>query len=355
MRLRMRWRWQPEASDSGRAMPRVIVAAALAALGLAVLAMAVNVYAIFTSGVTVTPNDFASDTLDTAAGLTATGTGPINLSWTATVDTYASGHRVFRSTSAGGPYTQITEVTPRTTTTYTDNPAAGTYYYVLRAFDGNWESANGNEASATDTGGGAGIAFDAASVATAETATLTWSHTVGAGGVNRIIIVGVSAALEGGVVTGVTYAGQPLTQIGGQTDIDGITRVELWYKVAPPTGANDVVVSLSVSAGVVGGATSWTGVDQTTPLGTAAFTSSESSLATVDVSSAVGEVVVDVVSTEAAAVTVGPGQAQRWNLFPGTVVGGGSSEPGAAPTVTMSWTSTTAFWAIGGVSMKPAP
>jgi hypothetical protein len=40
-------------------------------------------------------------------------------------------------------------VTPRTTTTYTDNPADGIYYYVARAFHQNWESVNGNEASAT--------------------------------------------------------------------------------------------------------------------------------------------------------------------------------------------------------------
>ncbi len=121
------------------------------ALGLLILATAVSVYAIFTGSTSVTPNDFATDTLDPSSGLGATGGASIDLSWTATPDTYGSGHRVLRATTTGGPYTQIAEVTPRTTTDYTDSPADGTYYYVVRAFHQNWESVNSNEASATKT------------------------------------------------------------------------------------------------------------------------------------------------------------------------------------------------------------
>jgi len=57
---------------------------------------------------------FTTDSLDPATGLSATGGATIGLSWTATADTYASGHRIFRSTTAGGPYSLIAEVTPRT-------------------------------------------------------------------------------------------------------------------------------------------------------------------------------------------------------------------------------------------------
>ncbi|GAF84577.1 unnamed protein product, partial [marine sediment metagenome] len=149
MRRRMRWRWLPPARDSGQAMPRFIVATALAALGLVMLATAVSVYAIWTNSFDNTANDFASDTLEPPTGLGATGGASVDLNWTATADTYASGHRVLRGTDSGGPYSQIAEVTPRTTTTYPDSPADGTYYYVARAFYQNWESVNGNEASAT--------------------------------------------------------------------------------------------------------------------------------------------------------------------------------------------------------------
>lgn len=140
----------PEWRESGRALPNLILAAALVALGLLFTAMAVSVYAIFTASTSVTDNDFASDTLQPPSGLTApVSGGDVNLSWTATADTYASGHSVLRGTASGGPYSQIAEVTPRTTTTYTDSPAGGTYYYVARAFYQSWESGNSNEVSAT--------------------------------------------------------------------------------------------------------------------------------------------------------------------------------------------------------------
>lgn len=125
---------------------------ALVALCGALMAAALTAgvaLARFTDTLSVPANTFATDTLDPPTGPTASGGTSIVLTWTATTDTYASGHRVLRGTTAGGPYTQIAEVTPRTTTTYTDNPAAGTYFYVVRAFYQNWESVNSNEASAT--------------------------------------------------------------------------------------------------------------------------------------------------------------------------------------------------------------
>ncbi len=111
-------------------------------------ALAQHGQALFTNTASIPGNTFSTDTLNPPASLTATGGASITLNWTATSDTYASGHRVFRSTTAGGPYTQIVQLTPRTTTTYVDSPAAGTYYYVVRAYYQNWESVNSNEATA---------------------------------------------------------------------------------------------------------------------------------------------------------------------------------------------------------------
>ena len=105
--------------------------------------------ASFTATTDNTTNSFGGDTLDPPTSVTATGTGPVTIDWTATADTYATGHRVFRSTSTGGPYTQIATTTPRTTTSYIDNPASGTYYYVVRAYHQGWESADSNEVTAT--------------------------------------------------------------------------------------------------------------------------------------------------------------------------------------------------------------
>ena len=120
-------------------------------IGLVVAAALLShaVYAGFSQPTTVPANDVAFDTLDAPTGLGATGGTSASLSWTTTADTYATGHRVLRGTSSGGPYTEIAEVTPRTNTTYVDSPGNGTFYYVARAFFQNWESANSNEAVAT--------------------------------------------------------------------------------------------------------------------------------------------------------------------------------------------------------------
>lgn len=128
----------------------VVLALAVVAGGLALFLTAADLsHGLFIDTFSNTSNDFATDTLDSPTGLTATGGASISLSWTATADTYASGHRVFRSATSGGPYSQIAEVTPQTTTTYVDDPGGGTYFYVVRAFYQNWESANSNEASAS--------------------------------------------------------------------------------------------------------------------------------------------------------------------------------------------------------------
>ena len=86
-------------------------------------------------------------TLNPPTDLTATCGTSKTLNWTATVDTYATGHRVLRSATPGGPYTQIAEVTPRTTTTYVDSPAPGFYYYVVRAYYQSQESVDSIEAA----------------------------------------------------------------------------------------------------------------------------------------------------------------------------------------------------------------
>src|SRR4029079_3160852 len=111
-----------------------------------------------------------------------------------------------------------------------------------------------------------GIAFDAASSAdtgTVTAASLTWSHTIGASGVNRILIVGVSIRSSSSqTVSSVTYNATSLTLVG-QTTNSTNARVEIWRLIAPATGAHNVVLTLSAAARFVGGAASFTGVSQT--------------------------------------------------------------------------------------------
>jgi hypothetical protein len=93
---------------------------------------------------------FATETLDPPTSLTASAglLLRVNLAWTATVDTRATGYLVFRGTASGGPYAQVATITSRATTTYQDTvPLPGQYHYVLRTYFDSWTSGNSNEAS----------------------------------------------------------------------------------------------------------------------------------------------------------------------------------------------------------------
>jgi len=106
------------------------------------------------------------------------------------------------------------------------------------------------------------------------TQTLTFNHTTSATA-NRALLVGVSMNVANSpttAVTGVTYNGAALTLVGAHNDAGNTRRVEQWYLLNPASGTNlPIVVSVSVpSAATVGataGATVFTDVDQTVPLG----------------------------------------------------------------------------------------
>ncbi len=136
---------------TARRQGRVVrIRTALVATTLLVLLLALpTAGANFSNPTSNDATSFVTDMFQPPTGLTATSGVTITLDWTATPDTYAIGHRVLRSATPGGPYSQIAEVTPRTTTTYVDSPADGTYSYVVHAFYLTWESANSNEDSAT--------------------------------------------------------------------------------------------------------------------------------------------------------------------------------------------------------------
>ena len=146
---------------------------------------------------------------------------------------------------------------------------------------------------------------------------LTFSHTVGSGS-NRLLVVSVH--LRDGVgtpVTGVTYGGNALTAVPSGSANSGTgtpeNRTELWSLLDPPTGTADVVISLSASKNIVGGATSFFGVDQTTPLGTAVAAGANSASPSVVVSSAADGLVRDAISTRGDVTALAPLRVRRSN------------------------------------------
>ena len=204
------------------------------------------------------------------------------------------------------------------------------------------------------------IAHDVTTSVMGTGASVTQSHTVGTTQGNRFILVGVSFRSSAAQsVSTITYGGQSLTRLSF-THTAAYSRAELWSLVNPPTGANNVVVTFSASVTYVVGISSYYNVHQTTPWGTAATASGNSTTASVVVTSAVGELVVDVVekNKDDELVTVGAGQTQRWNRVNSVTnknIGAGSEEVGAA-SVTMSWTwpTTSRDWAIVAAPLKPA-
>ncbi len=126
--------------------PFVVAIALLLAIGVPMS----STLARFTDSA-VSSGSFAADTLAPPTGLAATGGVTVTLTWTPSVDTYATGYAIYRSATSGSGYALVSSITPRSATTTTDSPGGGTWYYVLRTTAGSWDSVDSDETSATVT------------------------------------------------------------------------------------------------------------------------------------------------------------------------------------------------------------
>lgn len=208
------------------------------------------------------------------------------------------------------------------------------------------------------------IAFDAAtSAATAQGTSANISHTCS--GSDRLLIVTVGTDGRAQSVTSATYNGVALTRAirRQHTNTDAFAGFEeLWYLVNPATGTNTLVLNLSTSMQVQAVISSYTGVHQSTPLGTAVGADGVSTGPSVIVGSAGDELVVDGLGfykDPAAASTLTPGAGQTRNgtqvSFANNFVHGSSSREAGAASVTMSWTSSQSDnWVLVAVPIKPA-
>jgi uncharacterized repeat protein (TIGR01451 family) len=219
--------------------------------------------------------------------------------------------------------------------------------------------------------GNAQVAVDSTSSASANlagagTKTLTFAHTTTATA-NRVLLVGASINITNNAaaaVTGITYNGTALTLVGAHNDAGNTRRVEMWYLLAPVNGTFNVIVSVdvpsAVTEGVVAGATTFTGVDQTVPLGTfASAAGAAGTYSQLNVSSVVNGMILDTLSTDGTQTVSIPGpQVQQWNVNSQNsantgVRASGTSRTGA-PSVPISETfSGTSNWSLGAVSINP--
>lgn len=139
----------------------------------------------------------------------------------------------------------------------------------------------------------------------------TLSHNCTSG--TEMLLVGVSINASP-TVNSMTFNGDTVTN---QFDVNntGDCRAMLWYRINPDIGTYNVVANLSGSTRGVMGAYNVTGINTASPFGnTGSYIHDATQLATCNVSSAVGQVVVDVLALQGYDITPlqGSGQTPIW-------------------------------------------
>jgi hypothetical protein len=217
--------------------------------------------ATFTDQAPVTANTFTTDTLDPPTGLTASVVdSDIRLDWTPIADSYATGYKVLRDTTSGGPYTPIATVTPYTTTTYTDDTVSPDirYYYVLQTYFQSWLSVYSNEVSA------AVIAFRGGASAGAASGTLSLTINKPSGTVEGDVMI-ASIAVRPDTAAITAPANWTLVRRVDNANPNA-NSLAVYYKVAGASEPADYTWTFSTSTGSAGGIQSFSGVDQGNPI-----------------------------------------------------------------------------------------
>lgn len=174
---------------------------------------------------------------------------------------------------------------------------------------------------------------------------------------NRLATVSFTIQTNAHFIDNITVGGLTASYVGTATNTDVSRYVDLWRRVGIGTGTVTTVITLTDFGTPLAATSSYCDVDQTTPMGTLATASNVNFQASVTVTSATGELVIDAVTSGSGSeLTVGSGQTQRSNqTLASSYTLGTSNEPGAA-SVPMTWSlSGEDYWAALGVSLKPAP
>ena len=365
-------------SGTSMAAPHVTGAAALygsmnpgataASIRSAILSSAQNTPTASLAGITATGGRlnlglFVSGGTAPAApaNLVATaGTGQVNLTWTGS--TGATSYNVYRSQTSGGPYT--TPQGSTTATTYTDTAVINgtTYYYVVRAVNAAGASGNSNQASATPfaAGPGPGIALQGSSgLQQSSGSSLTYPFTIGSGLANSLLLVTVgSYAPVWSSVSSVTYGGVPLTRL--RRDHNGVDGVyaEVWYRLAPAAGTQNIVVTLPTGVErLYSGALAFSGVDQSNPVDAqtgSVVTGTHGSHADTVTTVTNNAWLVDAMSA-LGPLTPGASQTARWSGGAQGVSTRGPISPPGATTMSWSWPSSGLASAHSVIALRPAP
>ena len=170
---------------------------------------------------------------------------------------------------------------------------------------------------------------------------ISWSHTVGSNS-NNLLIVDANSCDPLNSIASVTYGSQSLTRY---TSIDNglsATDEEMWYLVNPNSGTNTITVTLSGSDStcIDGQGISFSNVNQSIPLGTAATTDTTSNTHSISntATSTVNQLVLDSIwsgNGTSDGYTPGSGQTE---LISNPAYGAASTKLSTGSSTTISWT-----------------
>lgn len=194
-----------------------------------------------------------------------------------------------------------------------------------------------------------------------QVSTITSANPLNISGINTMVLIQVSTE-QAQTITGITVGGVAAAVIAGSvvTDTPNNLRSEQWFLVAPPVGAQPIVITLSGAAYISFGAEALENVNQASPIGTVATPTNGSSttpLVTLTTASD-NSSIYDSLTTASPGVvyTVGIGQTAQWQETAGTRQGASSSVvAGTEPySVSMKYTlSASTPWVYTAVEINP--
>lgn len=211
----------------------------------------------------------------------------------------------------------------------------------------------------------AAIEFDNSSStsSSADGATLSWSHTIGAGG-NRMLIVGVAAEDTSQidlVISSVKYNGVDMNFVAGSSvslTTSTTRKTELYYLLnsgLPAPGTYTITVTYSGNViNKSAGAISLKGVDQRAREAVVVNSINESTTISTNITTLTnGAWVVDVIGSgiNGTFTATGSGMTERWDVTADSSSGAGSTKAvDVAGTVTMSWQQANAYRLVHSVA-----
>lgn len=190
---------------------------------------------------------------------------------------------------------------------------------------------------------------------TSTNSTITTSYTQSAG--TDVVLVAIITSENDVSHDSVEFDGNALTK---QVDLGNPTnerRVSIWTLVNPPVTTGDIIATFGGNADLGVIYHSWQGVDQVVPVNAVASAEDVSGTISVTINSAVDELVIDGFAHDDDDVvpTAGVGQTELANFSVLLDYRTGSSrKDGAAPTVTMEWTTDSNDWVHCAISLNPA-